>query len=223
MPSSLASLLTRIQQEAARGGMDIDEEIYHKVGRDSTEPVLLGSGSLKARLGIFGRDPGRTEVELGEPFIGKGGQLVRAGLSRACGGGSSLDLRESIEVGTHVFWGNTVPYKPVGNKAWSVAVKRRFTAAIREFLVEHWEGSELLTLGNVAFDWFRLADPDLKPALKAFWTREDRYESSLDIRLDGKHIRLHPLPHPSPLNARWYPLFPALLDARLRALDWRGA
>ena len=222
MTSSLAPLLGRIQLEAARGDMAIDREVYRSAGREPTEPVLLGSGSLSARLGVFGRDPGRTEVELGEPFIGKGGQLVRAGLSRACGGSSELDLDASLAVGTRVFWGNTVPYKPVGNKAWSVAVKRRFVAPIRELLVEHWEGSELLTLGNMAFDWFRLAAPELKAELRAFWERDDRYEASLEIALSGKRIRLHPLPHPSPLNARWYPLFPALLDARLRALSWSG-
>ena len=89
-------------------------------------------------------------------------------------------------------------------------------------LVDHWQGNELLTLGNVAFDWFRLAAPELKKPLREFWEYDDRYERTLEVRLDGKWMRLHPLPHPSPLNARWYPRFPALLDARLRSLDWRG-
>ena len=35
----------------------------------------------------------------------------------------------------------------------------------------------------------------------------------------ARRIALHPLPHPSPLNAAWYGRFPGLLAARLRALD----
>ena len=49
-------------------------------------------------------------------------------------GGELPDLDTSIEVGRRVFWANTVPYKPIGNKAWSVRVKRRFVPYIRELL-----------------------------------------------------------------------------------------
>lgn len=220
--SSLVTLLQRIEAEAQLGNMGVDQAVYEEAGRRVTEPVLLGSGSVSAQVGIFGRDPGRTEIELNEPFIGKGGQLVRAGLYRAACGGELPDLATSVAVGSQVFWANTVPYKPIGNKAWSVKVKRRFVPFIRELLVEHWQGHELITLGNVAFDWFRLAAPELKTQLREFWSSEERYSSSLEICLQGKSIRLHPLPHPSPLNAKWYPQFPALLDARLAQLKWTG-
>ena len=60
----------------------------------------------------------------------------------------------------------------------------------------------------------------LGPVIKDFWARDDRYEAVLEVELAGKRIRLHPLPHPSPLNATWYPRFPALLDARLASLGW---
>ena len=113
------------------------------------------------------------------------------------------------------------PYKPLGNKAWSVKVKRRFLPFIREYLVHHWQGDQLLTCGNVAFEWFGLAVADLKPPLREYWTRPDRYEASLDVELDGKRITLHPLPHPSPLNATWYPKFPALIRRRLQLLFTR--
>ncbi len=232
----MKDLLERIATEARKGDMDIDFAVYTESCCDPSVPVLLGSGSLAARVGFFGRDPGRREVELGEPFIGKGGQLVREALFRARSGNGGagtggihpeettpsgqLSLEKSIEAGRHVFWGNTVPYKPTGNKAWSTAVKRRFVPYIRELLVEHWQGSELITLGNQAFDWFGLADPTLRPTLKAFWQRKDRYEATLEIRLDGKPLRLYPLPHPSPLNATWHARFPELLDARLQELKW---
>jgi len=212
-------LLEAIRAEARKGDMPVDSAVYEAAGIDLFEPVLLGSGSIGGRLGIFGRDPGRTEVELREPFIGKGGQLIRAGLHRALHAGAEpADLAASIDAGRGVLWANTVPYKPVGNKAWSVAVKRRFIPMVRRYLVEIWQGDLLITCGNVAFEWFGLADKTLKPALKQFWTRPDRYEAALDIELDGKRITLLPLPHPSPLNAIWYPRFPGLLDQRLRGI-----
>jgi len=208
----MQALLEEIRAEARRGDMPIDLGAYEQAGLDPIEPVLLGSGSLDARLGIFGRDPGRTEIELREPFIGKGGQLIRAALIEAGG----------PDAGTQVCWANTVPYKPLGNKAWSVAIKRRFLPHVRRFLVERWRGDQLITCGNVAFEWFGLAEPGLRPRLKEFWKLEDRYEASLDVELDGKRITLLPLPHPSPLNATWYPRFPALMRQRLEQLDWKG-
>ena len=215
----MQALLETIRAEARKGGLTIDSAVYEAAGLDPVEPVLLGSGTLTAQVGIFGRDPGRTEVELREPFIGKGGQLIRAGLHRALHDGRNPpDLAASIDAGRGILWANTVPYKPLGNKAWSVAVKRRFLPMVRRLLVELWQGDQLITCGNVAFEWFGLAEPSLKPRLKEFWTRADRYEAALDIELDGKPITLLPLPHPSPLNATWYPRFPALLDKRLASI-----
>ena len=216
----MQDLLARIAAEASKGEMDVDTPVYDEAGLDPTTPVLLGSGTLQSDIGFFGRDPGRHELIQREPFIGKGGQLIRDGLHRAARGGPCPDLAASVEVGRGVFWGNTVPYKPTGNKAWSVKVKRRFVPMVTELLVDHWTGRDLITLGNVAVDWFRLADRSLGPVIKDFWARDDRYEAVLEVELAGKRIRLHPLPHPSPLNATWYPRFPALLDARLASLGW---
>lgn len=218
----MRGLLQRIQAEAAKGDMDIDVPAYTAEGKDPTWPILAGSGDPKARLAVFGRDPGRNEVSHGEPFIGAGGQLVRRALHQVAFDAPCPDLAASIRAGQRVFWGNTVPYKPTGNKAWSVKVKRRFVPFITELLVDHWRGDQLITLGNVAFDWFRLADKSLAPALKTFWARDDRYTASLTVSLRGKHITLLPLPHPSPLNAVWYPRFPALMRARLDHLEWTG-
>ncbi len=208
-------------EEAGRGDMDIDLPVYRAAGRDPTWPILLGCGSLEAEVGVFGRDPGRFEVVHEEPFIGKGGQLIRDGFHRARHGACCPSVEASVEVGRSVFWCNTVPYKPTGNKAWSVKVKRRFIEPIATLMAERWQGRDLITCGNVAFDWFRLAEPSLKSELATFWAREDRYEASLTVELRGKSMRLHPLPHPSPLNATWYKRFPELLDARLQALGWQ--
>jgi uracil-DNA glycosylase len=219
-PAPIEPLRAAFRAEAAKGEMTTDFEVYTQYDLNPTEPVLLGSGDLKARIGLFGRDPGRTEIELREPFIGKGGQHIRNGLHRALHGSDCVNLAASIEAGRDIFWGNTVPYKPLGNKAWSVKVKRRFAPIVQELLVNHWQGNQLLTCGRVAFFWFGLADKSLKPKLEAFWKREDRFRSCTEINLGGKSIWLHPLPHPSPLNAVWYKRFPGLLDARLKALGW---
>lgn len=218
--AGLDGLMARLEAEAAKGGMPVDAAVYAAAGRPVTQPVLLGSGSLDAAVGVFGRDPGRFEIHHGEPFIGAGGRLVRDALHARLHGGPAPDVPAAIRAGSGLFWANTVPYKPLGNKAWSMKIKRRFSPLIAELLAEHWRGRHLLTLGNVAFDWFRIEAPELKPALKAFWAREDRYEASLEVEFRGRALVLHPLPHPSPLNARWYKQFPSLLHRRLDAIGW---
>ena len=219
---SYAELIQQLSAEAARGGMDIDAPVYEEAGRAVTDPTVLGSGSLDAPLGFFGRDPGRDEIHQNEPFIGRGGRLVRDALHRAAFGGPCIDDRAAITIGQGVFWANTVPFKPVDNKAWSVGVKRRFAPLVTTLIAELWRGDTLITLGNDAFLWFGLAEPTLAPSLQAYWAREDRYESHLDVTLRGRALRLYPLPHPSPLNAAWFARFPAMLDARLSALGWPG-
>jgi uracil-DNA glycosylase len=201
----------------------IDLPVYAEAGRDPHAPIVLGSGSLAARVGVIGRDPGRTEVLRGEPFIGAGGRKLRDGLHRAALGGDAPDEAAAIRVGRAVFWANTVPFKPIGNKAWSVPVQRRFAPAMARLVLDLWTGSDLITCGNAAFDWIGLVEPQLAPALAAFWARGDRYEASLALEVRGRTLRLHPLPHPSPLNATWYRRFPGLLDARLQALGWPDA
>lgn len=217
----MAELSARARE--ASPPLAIDLPVYAEAGRDPFTPIVLGSGALGARIGVMGRDPGRTEVLRGEPFIGAGGRKVRDALHRAAHGGDAPDEAAAIAVGRAVFWCNTVPFKPVGNKAWSVPTQRRFAPAMARLVLEAWAGADLLTLGNAAFDWIGLVEPALAPALAAFWARPDRYEATLSLEVRGRALRLHPLPHPSPLNATWFKRFPGLLDARLRALGWPDA
>ena len=210
-PRALSTLRQRLSAAAAQGGMPLDTPIYDAAELDPTTPVLLGSGSLSARIGFFGRDPGRHEVLTQEPFVGAAGKLIRSGLHRLHHGSDCPDDEAALQVGRPYFWGNTVPFKPVGNKVWSVKIRRRIVPIITDLLVNLWQGDQLITLGNVSFDWFRLADPALRAPIRAFWKRGDRYTASLTVTLAGKAITLHPLPHPSPLNAMWYPRVPGLL------------
>ncbi|WP_313025615.1 uracil-DNA glycosylase family protein [Pseudomonas lopnurensis] len=216
------------QRQAFRGLAEktagIDEQAYRSFERDPLEPII-GLGDADAPICFFGRDPGREEVRHGEPFIGSGGQIVRRVLYRHVHGEEMPDFEAGRALGKHYFWINTVPYKPLGNKAWSMAVKRRFHPLMRQLLVDGWQGRHIVTLGREAFLWFGIDQPrEQRQRLDAFWLREDRFTADIDVQLQDEqgHARafvLHPLPHPSPLNQTWFKRFPALLEARLRQLD----
>lgn len=217
-------LLDLFRQEAKTlEGVDVD--VYRHWDLEVTEPII-GEGPAGARLAIFGRDPGREEVRWRQPFIGAGGQKVRQELYRALYNQPMPDFEASVAVGAYVFWANTVPYKPLGNKAWSQKVKRRFLPLMTRILLETWEGTDVLTLGREAFLWFGLGlERPERQALEQFWRQPNRFESSYPITLGHREtgqrtLRLHPLPHPSPLNATWYKKFPDLLQKRLQELNF---
>lgn len=207
----------------AEGLPGVDVEVYRSFERDPLEPVI-GQGDPKVAVAFFGRDPGRDEVQHQMPFIGAGGQKVRGTIYRYLYGQEMPDFEASVEVGKRFFWANTVPYKPIGNKAWSMKVKKCFQPLIADLLIKGWNGTDVITLGREAFLWFAINQPrEVKQQLEAFWARDDRFESSTSVlvtALDGtqRELRLHPLPHPSPLNATWYKRFPELLAARLKKL-----
>jgi uracil-DNA glycosylase len=223
---TIEELAEAVRQEALRAEFPVDEPVYRKAEKDPTVPVLF-AGSLDAPVCVFGRDLGKDEVAAGQPLIGAGGRLVRAGVYESVHGARPPAVDRTLEsVLTHVLLTNTVPYKPPGNKAYSNPVKERFRPFMAELLVVHWRGGDrVITLGTEAFQWFAPYADD-PGAFEEFWRREDRYEAEIGCTLvspDGGHARrkrlkLLPLPHPSPLNARWYSLFPGLLTRRLAAV-----
>jgi len=204
----------------------VDNEAYAAFSKSPLEPVI-GLGDINARVGFFGRDPGRDEVQHQMPFIGAGGQKVRGALYRHLHGKDLPDFTASVQVGEKFFWANTVPYKPTGNKAWSMKVKKQFQPLMAELLLTTWHGRDVITLGREAFLWFGILQPkETQQRLEAFWEREDRFDAFVEVALASANgaqrtFRLHPLPHPSPLNATWYKRFPELLIARLRQLKVR--
>lgn len=218
---TLDQLVEEIHQIALGYAFPIDVPVYEQAGRAPGGPILC-AGSLDAPFCVFGRDLGRDEVKHGQPLIGAGGRLVRAGLIRArLGREPRPDDRLLLDALDQALLTNTVPYKPPGNKAYATAVKEAFRPFVAELLVTLWKGNQIITLGNEAFDWF--ADY-LPPGVATdFWKREDRYEAVLPCTVRtivagqavAKSFVLLPLPHPSPLNARWYGLFPDLLARRL--------
>ncbi|WP_409567063.1 uracil-DNA glycosylase family protein [Pseudomonas sp.] len=220
-------LLDRAQREAFRvlaaQTAGIDRGIYSAFGKDPLEPII-GLGPVDAPIAFFGRDPGREEVRHGEPFIGSGGQLVRRALHRHLHGDQPADAEARHAVGQGFFWINTVPYKPLGNRAWSMAVKRRFQPLMRQLLLDNWHGRDIVTLGREAFFWFGIGQsPAQRQQLEAFWQRDDRFTTHCEVALPSSQgtqrpFRLHPLPHPSPRNRLWYSRFAVLLEMRLQQL-----
>jgi uracil-DNA glycosylase len=197
----------------ARGLPGLDVDCYARHGRDPASP-LLGLGRRDASLCFVGRDPGESEIAQWRPFVGPSGRKIRDLLP----GGAEDD----------VFWINTVPYKPQGNKAWPLPVRRAFQAVLFPLLLREWDGRDVLTFGSEAFRWFALGQPEgVRVEAEAFWAREDKFSASLPLELAAGEQRrtlvLHPLPHPSPANAQWKQRFPQLLQARLEALLPRRA
>ena len=218
---TLDALIAEARREAGSAEFPVDGPVYEKAGKNPAAPVLC-AGSLAAPVCVFGRDLGKDEVLHGQPLIGAGGRLVREGLLRAFDPSPPKKSDKTLEKALDfALLTNTVPYKPPGNKAYSERVKDRFRPIVATLLAGLWQGDRVLTLGTEAFRWFsRYAEPE---TAEAFWTREDRYEADLPctivVEFEGQSLSkamiLAPLPHPSPLNQRWYGKFPGLLDDRL--------
>ena len=219
---TIQELIAAVRAEASKADFPVDAEAYEKTGRDPAEPILF-AGSLDAPFCVLGRDLGRDEVAAEQPLIGAGGRLVRTGFYRAAHGVDPPKSDRRLEsVLDRVLLTNTVPYKPPGNKAYSTQVKERFRPFVAELLAVHWRGERLITLGTEAFEWF-VPYGDDPVAFPRFWKRDDRYEAEIGCTIVAgagahatrKRLALLPLPHPSPLNQRWYGQFPALFARRL--------
>jgi uracil-DNA glycosylase len=222
------AMLTQDEMQAlaaiARDLPQVDRACYRKYGRDPQQP-LVGLGPAAAPLCILGRDPGQVEVQQWLPFVGASGQKIRRVLAGRAGTAGGYTEADGIAAGQPFFWMNTVPYKPVDNKPWPLAVRRRFHAVLLPLLASHWQGRDVLTLGRQAFDWFGLNQPKaVQQRLDTFWSLpdEEKFGTALELELHcGERTRaftLHPLPHPSPANARWARHFEGLLRSRLARL-----
>ncbi len=224
--SSLENLIELIQQEAEKEPFPIDLPIYQSAGWQPTKPILY-AGNLKSQLCFFGRDLGRDEIYARQPLYGAAGTLVRKGFYQVLHGKETNNKKELETVCTRLLLTNTVPYKPPGNKAYSVEVKKRFRPFVEQLLVLHWQGQHIITLGNEAFEWFTPYGRD--DELTRFFKKSDRYNNQIEVILKAtdnegrsrqKKVTLMPLPHPSPLNQRYYAIFPQLLRERLNNFEF---
>ena len=224
--SDIETLIHQIQQEAQREEFPIDIPVYKYANLEPTCPVLY-AGNLQSPLCFFGRDLGRDEVKARQPLIGAAGTLVRQGFYQAIHQHKADSPQELQSICDRVLLSNTVPYKPPGNKAYSVKVKQRFRPYIERLLVFHWQGNQIITLGTEAFKWY--ATYGQPKELDTFFRRSDRYSVNININLTAtdsngqihqKLVSLLPLPHPSPLNKRYYAIFPQLLQTRLSQVEF---
>lgn len=224
--SDIATLIAQVRQEAEREPFPLDLPIYQAANKSPTQPVLYG-GNLKSQICFLGRDLGRDEVAAGQPLIGAAGTLVRQGFYEALHGERAKSKDQLQSVCDRILLSNTVPYKPPGNKAYEDAVKDRFRPFIERLLILHWRGNQIIPLGTEALKWF--APYGLKNEVNNFFKRSDRFESRLRLILTAtdeagepcsKAIIVLPLPHPSPLNQKYYALFPKLLQQRLNEVEF---
>ena len=218
---NIEELKARIEEEVRKGDISLDEEVYQEAGKDPHIPILFG-GQLTASVAFFARDLGRQEVLRGEPLIGDAGQRVRKAVHTYLFGtpppAKDPHLATAVQ---QILLTNTVPYKPVGNKAYPPAVKERIRPYVAELLIAHFQGEYIITMGTEAFEWFAPYAPAKEAA--TFWKRPDKFEAEFPCTLrmvhDGqtleKRVTLAPLPHPSPLNQTYLKIFPELLARRL--------
>jgi uracil-DNA glycosylase len=223
MSNSISELIEAVRREAERAEFPIDATVYEQSERDPKGPILF-AGTLDAPLCVVGRDLGKDEVRAGQPLIGAAGRLVRSGIARVWRQGDAMDDTQppkdsgSETALPHALLTNLVPYKPPGNKAYPEAIRERFRPFLERLLVAHWTGYHLITLGSEAFRWF---EPYAESAaFQSLEASDARFEAVFPCRLSGgavgdKTILVYPLPHPSPLNRRWYSQFPAMLARRL--------
>lgn len=218
--SDIEKLIAEIKQEAERAEFPIDIPVYQQAGLSPTQPILY-AGNLESQLCIFARDLGKDEVFARQPLYGAAGRLVRQGLYRAIYGYEPTKNTDLDIILGRVLLTNTVPYKPPGNKAYTETVKKRFRPFLEKLLVCHWKGDKIITLGNEAFNWFSPYAINIK---EFFVDRSDRYKRTIQViltakdeywNLHSKSVTLYPLPHPSPLNEKYYEQFPQMFQQRL--------
>lgn len=236
---ALASVEDLLASREDIGRWPIDRDAYAAAARDWCRPILL-AGRLDAPLCVLGRDLGREEVLLGEPLVGAAGRRLRRAL-HSCLLGTEPDKEDRYvrRVLSHVLLANIVPYKPVGNSPFAREVREAVRPAVEFLLACAWKGRVILTLGAEAFHWF---EPYCPPGtVRQFWSRADRFQALLECSLAAhcagvqkvKPVTIAPLPHPSPLNRRFYEEFEHLLAARweqakgmaasLAELEWADA
>jgi len=229
--SDIETLITQVQQEAQREEFPLDTPVYNSAALEPTKPILYG-GNLQSPLCFFGRDLGKDEVHARQPLIGASGTMVRQGLYYAIHQ-EQAPSRKDLDDTTinRVLLSNTVPYKPPGNKAYLMKVKKRFRPFIEQLLVCHWQGNQVITLGTEAFKWF--APYGKQGEVDSFYRnddgKDDRFEQQLTVNISAtdnsgtiqtKTITLLPLPHPSPLNQKYYRAFPKMLQHRLSQVEF---
>jgi len=212
----LAALLADIEAEARRAPFDVCRVTYRDAGRDPAVPLLC-AGNLDAPFCALGRELGRDEVLQGEPLVGMAGRRFRRAFHDAVlaptAGPAPKSERRFAAVLDRVLLTNTVPYRPVDNRAYDRATVDRFRPFVERLLADVWTGTTILALGETATRWFT---PYAAPgAADALWSdAARRFTATLDVTIRNRRLVVAPLPHPSPLSP-FKAGFAAVLEQRV--------
>lgn len=210
---ALRRLSAEIEAEARRAEFDVCSETYAAAERDPAVPIVC-AGALDAPVCLFGRELGREEVHEGQPLIGSGGRRLRRVVHETLIGPAPRAERRFDAVLDHVLLTNTVPYRPVGNRAYGKRTVDRFRPFVERLLGAIWSGERIVALGQQALLWFAPYAED--GAVAAAWAdRDARFDVTLDVTLAGRRLALRCVPHPSPLSP-FKADFPRLLARALR-------
>ena len=223
---SIDELIAAVRREADAAEFPIDAPVYHRAGRDPKDPILF-AGSLAAPLCIVGRDLGKDEVAAGQPLIGAAGRLVRLGVLKAWGDpkgaetqpAEGLPLQEALEYVAPHQHGALQAARQQGvcrvRPPPIPAVPRTIAHSALARASSHHPGLQGVRVVRALYRPrcvhsrgktdapIRVGVPLPAP------TAIDRPGTAF------KEITVFPLPHPSPLNRRWYDRFPAMLADRL--------
>lgn len=205
----------------------LDREAYAAAQLDPLEPVI-GLGPTDAPVCLFGRDPGRNELAMRQPFVGDAGKLLRRGLLPPEQRAHASD-EDLLRAGERFFWLNIVPYKPRGNAVWPASVRNAFRPLVLRCLLARWQGDAVVTLGQHAFEWFAVGQSmEVRAQFRQRWARVlEAGVTPVSVRLVSDQAErvmcVYPLPHPSPANVVGRRAFPELLEATLRELGCQGS
>lgn len=110
------------------------------------KPVLF-TGNIFSDILIVGRDLGKEEVEQGQVFVGRAGKFVRRGMK----------ILGYLEATDELPWDycmtNLVPYKPAGNKCFSLDIRQNFWPIVN-YVVRIVEPDYLITMGVECAEMF---------------------------------------------------------------------
>ncbi|MCE7936449.1 uracil-DNA glycosylase [Candidatus Saccharibacteria bacterium CPR2] len=107
MPQNKSEILAQIEADI------ISDNICENLAQ-TAKNLVMGEGSLDARIMFIGEAPGKTEDELGRPFVGAAGKFLDEMLDM-------IDMKRS-----DVYITNIVKYRPPNNRDPEPVEKRAF-------------------------------------------------------------------------------------------------
>jgi len=118
---------------------------YQNDINDSSLEFVFGFGAIPCEIILIGEAPGKDEVRLGRPFVGKAGQILSSFLSQA-----GVD-RDSLYITNAIKYRLSRPGKKIGTlanrpaKSEEIKVNSKYLAKEIEIIKPIW----VVTLGNI--------------------------------------------------------------------------